>query len=144
MQPVAEKLQMRPYFNAGLLVVRPQRQLFRHLNEKFDDAKQSGSYQIFFQQDKRYEIFLHQALLTGEALALFDGDEMLELPSTYNYPVHLFQTDTTGHRPRGMDELITFRHEGFYEEANWKNSFPASNKLKDWLEEQLKKIPAGG
>lgn len=143
MQPVAETIQMRPYFNAGLLVLRPQRGLLRLWNEHFQQASRSEEYQRLFQQDNRYEIFLHQALLTGVALSHFSPDELVELPPTYNYPVHLFERDMTGHRPGAMDELITFRHECFYKEANWKSNFPASDELKKWLESHFAKIPAG-
>lgn len=143
MQPVAETVKMRPYFNAGLLALHPQHGLLRLWNERFQQASRSEEYQHFFQQDNRYEVFLHQALLTGVALSHFSPDEMVELPSTYNYPVHLFERDITGHRPGTMDELVTFRHEGFYEKANWKNNFPGSKKLKNWLEGQLAKISAG-
>jgi hypothetical protein len=73
-------------------------------------------------------------------LNTFTPEEMSELPATYNYPIHLFDKDTTNRRPRGMDTLVTFRHEGFYDDPDWKVDFPSSERLKDWLAEQLSQI----
>jgi hypothetical protein len=62
----------------------------------------------------------------------------LALPETYNYPIHLYEQDTTG-RPTLIDEMITFRHEGFYEDSDWAKKIPASEGLKQWLREKISK-----
>jgi len=140
MKPVVEDLQMRPYFNAGFLVTRPERGLFQQWHKSFLQLYQSPSFQTFYRKDERYIIFLHQALLAGVILNQCKVDELMELPEAYNYPVHLFDKDTTPFRPSGMDELVTFRHEGFDREGSWKQGFPASETLKGWLEEKLSAI----
>ena len=140
MRPVVEDLQMRPYFNAGFLVTRPEKNLLQQWYKTFLQLYQSPSIQSFYQMDDRYMIFLHQALLAGVVLSRCTPDELIELPDTYNYPVHLFEKDTTPFRPSGMDELVTFRHEGFDKEGSWKQGFPANETLKGWLEEKLSAI----
>lgn len=137
MQPVVENIQMRPYFNAGLLVTRPERHLFQDWYETFLDLYQSPAFKAFYEQDQRYVIFLHQAVLAGMVLHKFELYDLLELPGTYNYPVHLFDKDNTDRRPASMDELVTFRHEGFYQDANWMQKMPASDGLKQWLAARL-------
>lgn len=133
MKPVVENLQMRPYFNAGILVTRPERGLLRKWHRAFLDLYQVPSFQAFYQQDQRYAIFMHQAVLAGVVLRDHEQQELLELPETYNYPVHLFEQDATGRRPSSIDELVTFRHEGFYLDADWTQKMPASDHLKKWL-----------
>jgi hypothetical protein len=137
MKPVVEDLEMRPYINAGFMAVRPERGLLRAWYESFLTLSQTPTFQAFQREDERYIIFMHQAVLAGVMLRHLEREEMLDLPESYNYPVHLFEQDATGHRPRGVDDLVTFRHEGFYEEADWMDKIPASDELKQWLAEKL-------
>ena len=144
MKPVVEDLLMRPYFNAGILVTRPESGLLRQWYATFLELYQAPAFQAFYQQNPRYTIFMHQAVLAGVVLSQLERGELLELPDTYNYPVHLFAGDTTSKRPAGMEALVTFRHEGFYEKEDWVETFPASEGLVRWLEEQSGKYFIAG
>jgi hypothetical protein len=137
MRPVVEDIQMRPYFNAGILIVRPERGLFGKWAETFLNLYQDPVFQTFYKQDRRYAIFMHQAVLTGVVLSYLEPGELLELPQTYNYPAHLFEQDHTSRRPGTLDELVTFRHEGFYLDTDWAYKIPASEELKQWLAERI-------
>jgi hypothetical protein len=139
MRPVVEDNHMRPYFNAGILLVRPEKGLLRKWCETFLHLYQSPFFQPFYEQDQRYAIFMHQAVLAGVALSYLEPAELLELPETYNYPIHLFKQDTTSRRPALIDEMVTFRHEGFYEDSDWAKKIPASEGLKQWLREKISK-----
>jgi hypothetical protein len=139
MRPVVEDTHMRPYFNAGILLVRPERGLFRKWCDVFLNLYQHPVFRNFYEQDQRYGIFMHQAVLAGVVLSHLEFEEMLELPETYNYPIHLYEQDTTG-RPALIDEMITFRHEDFYEDDGWSQKIPASDLLKQWLGQQLLSI----
>jgi hypothetical protein len=133
MKPVVEDLQMRPYFNAGILVSRPQNGLFGKWKDTFVRNYRNVEFQPFYEKDRRYSIFLHQAILSAVILSIFDRDELLELPWTYNYPLHLFDKDQTEMRPDSLEELVTFRHEGFHQQASWRDRIPAGDALKHWL-----------
>jgi hypothetical protein len=137
MRPVVEDLQMRPYFNAGLLVTRPEAGLWQAWSKRFFDLYQTPAFQAFYQQDPRYTIFMHQAVLSGVILHHLTQDQLLELPETYNYPAHLFDQDGTSRRPSALDDLTTFRHEGFYTDPAWTENLPASPQLKSWLSAHL-------
>jgi hypothetical protein len=140
MRSVVEDTQMRPYFNAGILLVRSERGLFRKWCDVFLNLYQHPVFRNFYEQDQRYGIFMHQAVLAGVVLSHLELEEMLELPETYNYPIHLYEQDSTGCRPALIDEVVTFRHEDFYEDDDWQQKIPASNSLKQWLAEQLLSI----
>ena len=137
MRPVVEDLQMRPYFNAGFLAARPERGLFRQWHKTFLDHYQTPAFRAFYQQNRSYIIFMHQAVLAGVTLRRLEREELLELPDSYNYPVHLYEQDTTDRRPASLDELKTFRHEGFHRDPDWVQKMPASGRVKQWLREQL-------
>jgi hypothetical protein len=82
-------------------------------------------------------VFVHQAVLSGVILSELGTDEVLELPPSYNYPLHLHGEDMTEGRPIAMEELVTMRHEGFYSDPLWFDRMPAGDSLKRWLVERL-------
>jgi hypothetical protein len=133
MKTHVETIFVRPYFNAGFLVVRPRSRILRGWRDLFLPLYSDKRLEQFYERDARYEIFIHQALLSGLILKMLNRNGMVELPPTYNYPVHLHGEDQTEDRPRLMDDTVVFRHEGFYKEAGWKNIFPGSERLKGWL-----------
>lgn len=127
---------LRPYFNAGHLAVRPEKRLIRKWRDAFTALYRMPEFEEFY-ADGRYRIFMHQAVLSAVILAGFPREELLELPPTYNYPIHLYDQDATGRRPGSIEELVTARHEGFYDDPNWEEKMPAKEPLKRWITERL-------
>jgi len=128
---------IRPYFNAGLLVTRPEKHLFQAWRNTFLRVYRNPSFQQFYEQDNRYTVFMHQAVLSGVILSKLATDELQELPLKYNYPLHLHAEDVTDHRPSSLEDLVTFRHEGFYKDPEWIDKIPARKPLKQWIAERL-------
>jgi len=128
---------VRPYFNAGCLVTRPEKGLLTAWRNTFLAIYRHRSFQEFYEDDERYAIFMHQAVLSGIILRIFALDEMHELPCEYNYPLHLHDEDSTPNRPTTLEECVTVRHEGFYRDAAWADSIPVRAPLKQWLTRHL-------
>jgi hypothetical protein len=124
---------IRPYFNAGLLIVRPEKELFQGWRDRFFRVYQSPEFQAFYERDERYVIFAHQAIVTGVLLSALAPDQMQELPPTYNYPLHLYEEDVTDCRPQRLEELVTCRHEGLASALEVISRIPAEASLKQWL-----------
>ncbi|MFX1563628.1 MAG: hypothetical protein ACFFDP_10030 [Promethearchaeota archaeon] len=129
--------QIRPYFNAGFLITRPERRLFKKWHDTFFDLYQKPVFQAFYKKSRRYWIFMHQAILSGVILASYSKDEIQELPPTYNYPLHLLAKDVSEHAPSSLEGLVTIRHEVFYRDPNWSSKMPAPESLKTWIAKQL-------
>ncbi|MFW9944793.1 MAG: hypothetical protein ACFFB7_07335, partial [Candidatus Sifarchaeia archaeon] len=132
-----EDILIRAYFNAGSLVVEPDTKILRTWLDTFLRVFQRSEYLKFYNQDKRYEIFMHQAVLTGVILSNLSNRRMLELPSSYNYPLNLYAEDKTKNRPESLEECVTVRHEGFYRDSSWMEKIPAKKRLKEWIAERL-------
>jgi hypothetical protein len=130
---------IRPYFNAGILVTRPETHLLRSWRDTFFSVYQKPQLQELYLKDERYTIFIHQAILSGVILHAFSQHEIQELPDNYNYPIHLYEEDVTEQRPSRIEDLITVRHEGFYTDPEWMTKIPAGERLKHWLHERLPK-----
>lgn len=128
---------IRPYFNAGLLVVRPEKRLLQIWLNNFLAIHEATDFQELYEKDKRYTIFMHQAVLAGTVLSTLQTDEIAQLPPTYNYPLHLYREDVTENRPSSLEEMITFRYEDFFESLEWRKKIPAKEQLKKWIAERL-------
>ena len=132
-----DETRIRPYFNAGLLITRPYKRLLQTWNDTFFDLHQKLPFRKFYEKNDLYKIFIHQALLSGVILSKFETNELAELPSTYNYPLHLHAKDVTDHRPSFLEEVVTFRHESFYHDKQWIKKMPAKQQLRQWLAERI-------
>ena len=128
---------LRPYFNSGILVVRPGRGLMKTWRDKYVEIYDEPTLRRFYEEDGRYRVFVHQAVLSGVILSELGVDEIRELPPSYNYPLHLHGEDVTDSRPVAMEELVTMRHEGFYGDPEWLEKIPAESPLKLWLADHL-------
>jgi hypothetical protein len=143
MRTHVDATQIRPYFNAGMIITRPTNRLFQIWHDTFFEVSRKAECQQFYAQDKRYEIFVHQAVLSGVILSLFPKEELHELPHTYNYPLHLMKEDVSNTHPTTLEELVTVRHEAFYQNPNWQTEIPANETLKTWLAERIERPRKG-
>jgi hypothetical protein len=128
---------IRPYFNAGLLVVRPERGLLQLWRDNFDRLYRETCFEEFYQQDALYRIFIHQAVLAGTILSSMDRQEIQELSHLINYPLHMHTDYPADRRPEYMNELITCRYDVFFQDPNWRQILPIKEPLKGWLTKQL-------
>jgi hypothetical protein len=128
---------LRPYFNSGILVIRPGRGLMRAWRDKYVEVYDVPALRDFYERDERYRIFVHQAVLSGVILSELGNRELVEMPASYNYPLHLHGEDATVGRPAAMDELVTMRHEGFYSDPQWHEKMQAGDSLKKWFLDRL-------
>ncbi len=124
---------LRPYFNAGFLIVRPEKGILQSWWKCFQESYSDSEFNKFYQKDERYSIFMHQAILAGIILSMLEKEELQELPFGYNYPVHLYHESPEEYRPSKINDLITAR----YEEVEWLNKVPISEPLKSWLTDHV-------
>ena len=129
---------IRPYFNAGLLVVRPEMGLMAAWKDRFDHLYPHPDFQPFYKKDERYAVFIHQAVLAGVVLNMYTKDEIQELPEEINYPLHLHHAEVPpAYQPKALNDLTTLRHEGIDHLKEALNGIPVKEPLKGWLEEKL-------
>ena len=102
---------LRPYFNAGMLVVDPWRRLMRRWRDDFDQIYRLPEFKAFYEQDRRYAIFMHQAVLAGTILSMLRPAELAELPHLVNYPLHMHRDYPAALRPVRLNDVISVRYE---------------------------------
>jgi hypothetical protein len=136
MQTIVDDQPVRAYFNAGMLVVRPERGLLRGWQAKFERLYPMAEFAPFYRQTELYEIFMHQAVLAGCLLASLRQDEFQQFPLEANYPLHLHSRIPKERQPTGLGQLITCRYEEIRKTLNdptIQDLLASNAALKDWL-----------
>jgi len=124
---------LRAYFNAGLLVVRPERGVLRAWPPALQTLLGDRYFIGACKQDLEKRNFLHQAALAAVICKHLKREEILLYPSGINYPLNLQKNIPADQRPEMLDELVTCRHEFFFREAGWADKIRASDRLMAWL-----------
>jgi hypothetical protein len=131
---------IRPYFNAGSLVVRPEAGILRRWSETFFRLYQTADFLDFYAQDRRYAIFTHQTILSGVILAALPPDSLCQLPPTVNYPLHLHDDLPVEEQVDALDDLVTCRYEELSILDTWRQAHPGGDPLAGWLDAQLAEL----
>jgi hypothetical protein len=136
---VVDEVEIRPYFNAGLLAVSPERRILQAWKENFLHQYLLREFQEFYQEHVLYRIFFHQAVLAGTALSRLEPGEFIELSSDYNFSIHLIEKIDVEHRPLRLNDVVTCRYDEYERLADpiWRNFIRVEESLLGWLDEQL-------
>jgi hypothetical protein len=127
---------LRPYINAGMLVVRPENGFMQSWMGAFKTAYQHDDF-LPLLENRRNAIFLHQAVLSAVLLNRFAQTELEELPETVNFPLHLLKEYPKQHHPASLNELITCRYESIKELRAGADQLGVQPPLDAWLESQI-------
>ncbi len=106
--------EVRPYFNAGIIAVRPRSGILRQWAKVFERTFQHPDFTPFY-EDQRYAIFMHQAILSGVILHLLSQEELVCLPESYNYPLHMHTGYPAAGKITRLADQITARYENTLE-----------------------------
>lgn len=139
----ADQIKIRPYINAGMLVVRPEIGLLRNWRDTFQRLYQDSRLMDFYQQNRLYEIFTHQTILAGSILSTLKQTEIEELNHLVNYPLHMHSQYPSDRRPEYMDDLVSFRYETIFDDPDWGTAYPVKEPLKSWLSERVNRMVSG-
>jgi len=124
---------LRPYFNAGCLIIRPEKGLLQSWWNFYKYLFNEQSFQDYYKKNYLYAIFIHQAILSGVILSTMDRTELFELPFNYNYPLNLYYNCPVVYRAKNVNKLITVR----YEDLEDLKKVPIQDPLKSWLIKQM-------
>jgi len=130
---------LKPYFNAGLLVLNPECGLLEVWANHFQTLYQDSAIIALSKQDRKKNIFLSQVALTAAILNKFKRTEMVELSDKYNYPIFF---DEMFGAPRPFDSIegvITIRHEGYFQKPapDWEQKLKGPKDRIAWLKAHL-------
>ncbi|MBL7111121.1 MAG: hypothetical protein ISS19_04185 [Bacteroidales bacterium] len=130
---------IRPYFNAGLLVVRPEEGILRNWEKYFNQLSHDPLIRSMCEMDFKKRLFLHQTALTAAVLNHLNPDELFLFSDRINYPV--FFKEMFGAKNEFIDitEAITIRHESYFRnpDPEWHNKLKGPQDRIEWMKEHL-------
>ena len=124
---------IRPYFNAGCLIVRPEKELLNSWWNSYKKLYNKQYFKEYYNKNYLFAIFIHQAVLSGVILSNIEKSQLYELPFDYNYPLNLYYYCPFVYRARNINELTTVR----YESPEDLKKVPIQDPLKRWLINQM-------
>lgn len=104
---------MKPYFNAGMIVIKKHNNLFASVVSGMKDLLKKTIIVEKIQTDFLHSIFFHQAVLSVAILARYPEKNICIMNDRVNYPLHF-----RSQYPRCFDfeELETIRYDTYFEE----------------------------
>ena len=135
----ADRQTIRPYFNAGLLVVRPERGLLREWVEDFRELYRNRFFVDMCANDVKWRIFLHQTALVGPPLRKLKRDEMVELSDRCNYPIFFKAMYGAEKEFDRLDGIVTLRYDVYFQnpDSDWADKLQGPDRVIAWLREHL-------
>ncbi len=127
---------IRAYFNAGMLVVRPEQALLRTWSDNFMRLYEQPAFTPFYKRDILYRLFMHQAVLTGTILDHTDHRQRIELPHLVNYPLHMHTSYPPPLRADRLNDVVTCRYDTLAADPHWEEIISIDDPLRSWLREQ--------
>lgn len=105
----ADRQKIRAYFQAGVLIVRPEKGILRRWATDFEILYKDNDLAEMCRQDANKRIFLHQTALVGAALNTVERGEMVDLSERYNYPL-FFERQYGAAQPfDSIEDVVTLR-----------------------------------
>ena len=126
---------VRPYFNAGILVTRPEDKLFTRWLEAFQRTYRHPDFLPFFKK-RKYAIFMHQAVLAGVILHSYSTEQLSILPESYNYPLHMHTKYPKIGRANSLNQLVTVRYENIRKLPGFLENIQMEQPLPEWFAEK--------
>jgi hypothetical protein len=137
METAVDHVRIRPYVNAGLLVVRPQAGLLRRWPDAFERLFGDPVLIDMCRMDSYKHLFLHQAALAGVTLQTIGRDGMQNFTADLNYSLNLHTRDGRRVTPRDLETVVTMRYDGFQQLPVILRSLPEDSPFTGWLRSRL-------
>ena len=130
---------LKPYFNAGCMVVRPERGLLAKWSDCWTTLYGDSLLTEMCRADVKYRIFIHQAALAGAILIHLETDELLEFSSRINYPIFFEQMFGAKRVFDDITDVVTFRHESYFRKPapDWEKKLKGPADRIAWIKERL-------
>ena len=137
----ADRQTIRVYFNAGLLVVRPEQRILRRWGEDFTTLYSDSVLADMCDNDIEKKIFIHQTALVGAVLNKLKKEEMIELSDRYNYPIFFHRQYEAEKEFGSIENIVTLRYDVYFRnpDPQWSKKLQGPSRIVEWLKERLGK-----
>ena len=139
MVTIADRQTIRAYFNAGLLVVRPENNILRRWGTDFITLYSDSVLADMCDNDIEKNIFIHQTALVGAVLNNLKREHIIELSDRYNYPIFFHQQYEAEKEFGSIEDIITLRYDVYFRnpDPEWSSKLKGPSRLVAWLKARL-------
>ncbi|MFH1688423.1 MAG: hypothetical protein ABIE70_13000 [bacterium] len=140
----ADQQTIRAYFNAGLLVVRPERGILTKWSHDFAVLYRDSVLARTCRDDITARIFLHQTALVGSVLNTIRRNEMVELSAAYNYPLFFERMFGATSEFGSIEDVVSLRYDTYFRkpDPDWQQRLRGPEPQRSWLIARLGEISA--
>jgi len=137
----ADRQTIRAYFNAGILVVRPEFGILRGWGESFKTLYRDSSLAQMCRDNVEKRIFLHQTALVGPVMHTFKKEQMIELSGRYNYPIFFKKMYDAEKEFDDISEIVTLRYDYYFHDPDpdWAEQLTGPENVIAWMKARLGK-----
>ena len=130
---------IRPYFQAGCLVFRPEKHLMRMWLENFELLYLDTEINSLCIEDPVKRRFTFQVALTGAVLNTLDQSEMIEFSERINYPIFFKEMFGAKRDFHDITNAATIRYEHFFGDPpdGWEKQLIGPTNRIDWLKSRF-------
>jgi hypothetical protein len=134
-----DNVEIRPYFNAGVMVVRPEKGILRKWAESFPVLYGDSVIVEMCREDRLKAIFLHQVALACGVLNTIGEDDMIRLSDKINYPMFFKEMFGADHEYDDLNDVVTLRYDVYFRNPapDWSEKLNAPDDIIVWLKERL-------
>ncbi|MBN2265043.1 MAG: hypothetical protein JW775_04430 [Candidatus Aminicenantes bacterium] len=135
----ADGHRIRPYFQAGCVVVRPERGLLKKWEETLVRLAADPLIRDLCGKDQSKRTFTFQAALTGAVLNHLERGEMTALSDRINYPLFFREMFGGGKDFHDMTSVATVRYEYFFQNAppDWDKTIRGPADRIAWIKDRF-------
>jgi hypothetical protein len=135
----ADDDKIRPYFQAGCVVVRPERGIMRKWEENLVLLAADPSIRVSCEKDQRQRTFTFQVALTGAVLNGLERRELLAFSDRINYPIFFREMFGAKKDFHDITGAVTVRYEHFLQNTppDWDRKLAGPADRIAWIKERF-------
>jgi hypothetical protein len=135
----ADEDTIRPYFQAGCVVVRPERRIMKKWEEMLILLAGNPVIKEICEKEPRKRLFTFQVALTGAILNGVERDEMMEFSDRINYPIFFGEMFGAKRDFHDISDAVTVRYEHFFQNPppDWETKLKGSADRIAWIKEHF-------
>ncbi len=135
----ADEDTIRPYFQAGCVVVRPEKGIMKKWEDMLVLLAEDPIIREISEREPRKRLFTFQVALTGAILNAVERDEMLEFSARINYPVFFREMFGAKKDFHDISDAVTVRYEHFFQNPplDWERKLKGPADRIAWIKKRF-------
>ena len=125
-----------PYFNSGVVAVRPTAGIFRKWQENVERVAKDPRSQQYGEKSREF-FFLDQTMLAGTLTAELAANQIRVMDHHFNYPLPAHNLLPSTSRVSHLEEISILHYHAAFSNLYWMDDIQVAEPLASWLLSRL-------